>query len=325
VGSFVWSHLSQLLETDDPVKQQVRDLLPDDIIEKDYDLETWKYSSYSDATFHLESGNVNLEAATVFSSKSFVPRSATANLTLHMMGQAVNLLELGLRLENADHIVKKLFQPSETSKNSVNLTEDSLSYVLARQDNPFTVVCLFFFFSVTSLSFINWMGKNKDLKCGLSVKIFGNELSFLDCDDIRNEMKQYSLSLAEVAVKLLKGQEIQYNKKLSLVTEELTFPTISGLPVRLALNVSAATNIRVKGNLEFKQWSNFFITGYIKPSALIHLSAQMGIVGIFGEAGLNWVTGMRTSTSLDGGVQVKKGQDLKVFLNTPEQSMEIID
>uniref|UniRef100_H2ZS44 Si:dkeyp-106c3.3 n=1 Tax=Latimeria chalumnae TaxID=7897 RepID=H2ZS44_LATCH len=323
VGSFVWSHLSQLLETDDPVKQQVRDLLPDDIIEKDYDLETWKYSSYSDATFHLESGNVNLEAATVFSSKSFVPRSATANLTLHMMGQAVNLLELGLRLENADHIVKKVmghfstsFMEDFTKKDQEKKQELNASATPTVKQN---------YFSHQRLQFSKGMGKNKDLKCGLSVKIFGNELSFLDCDDIRNEMKQYSLSLAEVAVKLLKGQEIQYNKKLSLVTEELTFPTISGLPVRLALNVSAATNIRVKGNLEFKQWSNFFITGYIKPSALIHLSAQMGIVGIFGEAGLNWVTGMRTSTSLDGGVQVKKGQDLKVFLNTPEQSMEIID
>nr|XP_013795695.1 PREDICTED: uncharacterized protein LOC106482631 [Apteryx mantelli mantelli] len=34
---------------------------------------------------------------------------------------------------------------------------------------------------------------------------------------------------------------------------------------------------------------------------------------------------MRTSTSLDGGIQVKKGKELKVFLNTPEESMEIIN
>lgn len=51
----------------------------------------------------------------------------------------------------------------------------------------------------------------------------------------------------------------------------------------------------------------------------------MGTVGTLGQAGLNWLAGMRTSTSLDGGIQVKKGQELKVFLNTPEESMEIIN
>lgn len=42
------------------------------------------------------------------------------------------------------------------------------------------------------------------LKCELSMKIFGNELSFLDCEDLRKQMKHYSLNLAELAVKLLK-------------------------------------------------------------------------------------------------------------------------
>lgn len=36
------------------------------------------------------------------------------------------------------------------------------------------------------------------------MKIFGNELSFLNCEDLRKQMKHYSLNLAELAVKLLK-------------------------------------------------------------------------------------------------------------------------
>ncbi|KAK2533385.1 hypothetical protein Q9233_004599 [Columba guinea] len=51
VGSFVWSHLSQLLETDDPLKEHLRDSIPDEILSRDFDRETWKYSSYSDVTF----------------------------------------------------------------------------------------------------------------------------------------------------------------------------------------------------------------------------------------------------------------------------------
>ncbi|RLW01601.1 hypothetical protein DV515_00007978 [Chloebia gouldiae] len=112
---------------------------------------------------------------------------------------------------------------------------------------------------------------------------------------------------------------------MSLATEELQFPAISGFPVQLAVNASAAINIKIKGNANFKQQSDFFLNGYIKPSAFVQLSVQMGIVGTLGQAGLTWLTGMRTSTSLDGGIQVKKGKELKVFLNTPEDSMEIIN
>lgn len=61
------------------------------------------------------------------------------------------------------------------------------------------------------------------------------------------------------------GQEVQFNKRMSLATEELQFPAISGFPVQLAVNASAAINIKIKGNADFKQQSNFFLNGYIKP------------------------------------------------------------
>lgn len=63
----------------------------------------------------------------------------------------------------------------------------------------------------------------------------------------------------------LQGQEIQLNKRLSLATEELQFPVISGFPVQLAVNASAAINVKMKGKADFKERSNFFVNGYIKP------------------------------------------------------------
>lgn len=41
-------------------------------------------------------GMTNVETSLVFSPKSFLPRSASANLTLHFHGRAHNLLEVGL-------------------------------------------------------------------------------------------------------------------------------------------------------------------------------------------------------------------------------------
>ncbi|XP_043379497.1 uncharacterized protein LOC102932729 isoform X4 [Chelonia mydas] len=360
VGSFVWSHLSQLLETDDPLKQHLRDSLPDDILSREFDWEIWKYSSYSDVTFHSATAGANVEAALVFSPASFIPRSTMTNLTIHTLGRAINLLEFNVWLENAEDLMQKMVgQHSATFSEYLFTNTDERN---SKSENPVEAAGKPKQKKLTSKrdsrgdrlvtkgakpklrkakqscpdgkynkmselvkKFTERMGKKKELKCELSIKIFGNELSFLDCEDIKKQVKHYSLNLAELAVKLLKGQEVQFNKRLSLATEELLFPSISGFQVRLALNASAATNVKIKGNVDFKQRSNFFINGYLKLSAFIQISAQMGIVGNLGRAGLNWVTGLRTSTSLDGGIQVKKGQELKVFLNTPEESMEIIN
>ncbi|XP_078237685.1 uncharacterized protein LOC144584728 [Pogona vitticeps] len=173
--------------------------------------------------------------------------------------------------------------------------------------------------------FTKRMGKKKKPKCDLSIKVFGNELAVLDCRELRSQAKHYYLNLADLVLKLLKGQEIQFNKRLSLATEELMFPAISGLPVLLALNASAAINVTVKGNMDFKQRNNFFINGYIKPRVLLQISAQMGTAGTLGKTGLSWSTRLRSSTSLDGGIQVKKGKEFKIFLNTPEDSMDIVN
>ncbi|XP_054017227.1 uncharacterized protein LOC128897188 [Dryobates pubescens] len=359
VGSFVWSHLSQLLETDDPLKEHLRDSIPDEILSRDFERETWKYSSYSDVTFHSAGSGANVEASVVFSPASFLPRSVMTNLTVHVMGQAINLLEVGARLENAEALVQKIFgQNSATfsdfffaNTNGRNKSENPVETtgkvkqrrLTSKRYNPADHLVTksgkpklrhanqncpgrkYSKMSELVKKFTERTVGKEAVKCELSVKIFGNELSFLDCEDLRKQMKYYSLNLAELAVRLLKGQEVQFNKRLSLATEELQFPSISGFPVQLAVNASAAINIKIKGNADFKQRSNFFLNGYIKPSAFVQLSAQMGTVGTLGQAGLRWITGIRTSSSLDGGIQVKKGQELKVFLNTPEESMEIIN
>lgn len=41
-------------------------------------------------------------------------------------------------------------------------------------------------------------------KCWIGVKVFGNELSVVTCEDLYNEIDQLSLSVAGLAVKLLK-------------------------------------------------------------------------------------------------------------------------
>lgn len=62
----------------------------------------------------------------------------------------------------------------------------------------------------------------------------------------------------------------------------------------------------------------------LPTSAHMALSARMGVDGALGYAAVEWVSELRSSTSLDGSVQLQEGQDLRVMLNTPEDVMDII-
>ncbi|KAI5184096.1 Kinesin-Like Protein Kif17, partial [Manis pentadactyla] len=103
------------------------------------------------------------------------------------------------------------------------------------------------------------------LWCELSVKVFGNELSTVNCRAMQNHVKHRSLNLAELAAELLKGQEAQVSRRLSLAGEELTFPTVSGLPARLTPNASAAVSIRVRGAADLRQRLDFSVNGHVRP------------------------------------------------------------
>uniref|UniRef100_A0A2K6UAA9 Vitellogenin domain-containing protein n=1 Tax=Saimiri boliviensis boliviensis TaxID=39432 RepID=A0A2K6UAA9_SAIBB len=332
VGSFVWSHLLQLLETHDPLKRALRDTLPEDILSQEFHPEMWKHSSYSDVTFRSVSGNLgaNLEGTLLFSPVSFLPRSATVNLTIHLVDRAFNLLELGLRLENAEEIARRLFgrksfwgegDGREAEAEKPPGPEPGPAPLAAGPKCPGDRARRM---RDLQQKVTQRPGVQQPLRCQLSMKVLGQELSFVNCGATGSHVKHRSLSLAELAIKLLKGQEVQINRRLSLAAEELVLPTVSGLPARLALNASAAISIRVRGIANFQQRSDFSVNGYVKPSALLQISAQMGTTGALGQAGLRWVTSVRSAASLDGGIQLQKSRDLKVHLNTPEEAVELL-
>ncbi|KAG9330059.1 hypothetical protein JZ751_027364, partial [Albula glossodonta] len=101
--------------------------------------------------------------------------------------------------------------------------------------------------------------------CGFSVMVFGNELASFTCEDIRAQARKLSLSLAGVAVRLLQGQEVELSRRAVLATEELLLPSLSGLPLRLGLNMSSYASLRLRGTADLKHWSHFSIAGHVKP------------------------------------------------------------
>ncbi|XP_071348305.1 uncharacterized protein [Trachinotus anak] len=331
VGSFVWSHLTNVLRSEDPMKQALIDSLPDDIISRDFEAEFLKYSFYSDHTVASGLGITNLETSLIFSPKSFLPRSATANLTVYVHGRAHNLMEVDLHVENAEPLFKNIFAHDSDGESTTPNHKHERRRTRRKSDDSHRgekEKCLSSTNNLLEQARAMLFGRRKTeenrLKCWAGVKVFGNELSMFTCEDLYNRINQLSLSVAGLAVKLLKGQEVQLNHRAVLMTEELLLPSLSGLPVKLSINMTSLISLRLKGNVNYRDTSHFSLTGYIKPNAYVGLAARMGVDGALGQAAVDWVSELRSSTSLDGSVQLQEGRDVRVTLNTPEDVMDII-
>ncbi|KAM8838905.1 uncharacterized protein ACB058_015501 isoform 2-T2 [Synchiropus picturatus] len=329
VGSFVWSHLTNILRSEDPMKRTLTESLPDDIISKDFEAEFMKHSSYSDHTLSSGLGMANIESSVIFSPKSFIPRSASANLTVYFQGRATNLLEVDLRVENAEPLLKSIFgHNSQDGEMSQSKKQEPSRAVMAVQKINEDHACLsstnrYLNQARTMVSGQDKLKENQ-LRCSIGVKVFGNELGVFTCEDIYNQINQLSLSTAGLAVKLLKGQEVQLNHRAVLMTDRLVLPSLSGLPIKFAINMTSLLSLHVKGNANYRDTSHFSVTGYIKPSAYLGLSARMGVDGALGQAAVEWMSNLKSSMSLDGSVDLQEGQDIRVTLNTPEDVMDII-
>ncbi|XP_076828214.1 apolipophorins [Brachyhypopomus gauderio] len=336
VGSFVWSHLTNLQKTEDPLKKDLMESLPHDIISKDFDAEPWKYSSHMDFTMDTGVAVTNVEGALVFSPMSFLPRSAMSNMTVHILGRSFNLLEVSLRMENAERFLWRMFEghdshngkPADGTQstshggkrgNRGERSEEKWSDPEERLDKNETCPILNPLKAKST-----GQRRHSEFRCWINVKMFGSDISFMTCNELIGQMRDLSLSLAGFTVKLLKGQEVKLNYRAIALVEELVLPSLSGVPIKLSINISSFYSLGVKGTASYKDLSQFSLAGYIKPNAYAGISARIGVDGALGRAGMEWATQVRSSTSLDGGAYMHNGQSLKMVLNVPEDVMDVI-
>lgn len=114
VGSYVWTHLTNLMETSDPHKQTIRSILEDETLKQEFNLDSRKFSRNYEGSLFLEKINTGatVEGDLIWSSKSFIPRSGMFNLTVDLFGSAFNVFEIGGRMEGLEYFLEHYFGPN---------------------------------------------------------------------------------------------------------------------------------------------------------------------------------------------------------------------
>lgn len=113
VGSFVWSHLTNLGQASSPVWVEAQGLLIDGDLGTKFKKDFRKFSSNYEHSLFFDEYNfgVNSDTNVIFSTDSYLPRAVNFNFTVDLFGESVNLLELSTRMEGFEHFVESLFGP----------------------------------------------------------------------------------------------------------------------------------------------------------------------------------------------------------------------
>jgi hypothetical protein len=114
VGSFIATHLRNLRASTNPDKVNARKVLGSiKVPSGKYKYDYRRFSTNNELSFSLGKDGLaaSAESNVIFSQNSFLPRHTDLNLTANIFGHSFNLLEVGLRAENLEHVLEAYFGP----------------------------------------------------------------------------------------------------------------------------------------------------------------------------------------------------------------------
>ncbi|XP_017783637.1 PREDICTED: uncharacterized protein LOC108567594 [Nicrophorus vespilloides] len=322
VGSFVWTHLTNLQETSAQWKQGIRQLLENEFLKNKFNTDIRKYSRNYEASAFLDSAGMGaaIESNVVFTPEYYIPRSAMLNFTMDLFGETVNVFEVGARMEGFEEIIENFFGPEGyfADKSIHGFLETARSQSEANE-------------KVKELG--EEFSKQRILKrdpAGLIyAKIFGNEIGFSHFRNLQELIGEpiSPRDAINILMELIRKNDIEYTKSLMFLDTTYKVPTGIGFPLELTANGTATIGLTVKGNLDLNELRSYKMSmeGKIYPSLSLHVVGSMVVEGFKSKCGLKYVGDMNSNTYVDGHVLINSGKIVDLKLNIPKKKMDVIN
>ncbi|CAL7937265.1 unnamed protein product [Xylocopa violacea] len=324
VGAFVWSHLTNLYNSASPTRVEIQSLLTDRDLDDKFNGDRRKFSRNYDGSFFSEEYNfgANYQCNLIFSPKSYIPRSATFNLSLDLFGESVNVFEVTTRHEGLEYYAEKFFGPDGPYSNEKvsGFFKHFLRRFRAAPEQEES-----YWKRVKRLP--NVIDNNfNDPKVSVSYKVFGNDLkySMLHGDrEIREALARGNPW--EKFKQIVSGKEIRYENAAMFLDSTYVVPMISGLPLRLDFAGSAACNFKMSGLIDTKQISQgqIELVGNVAPSTSIDAVASMTVDAFYKTAGTKLRTNVYSSGAVEIHLDAKGMRSIRLSLGLPNKRMEV--
>ncbi|XP_058796215.1 apolipophorins [Phymastichus coffea] len=348
VGSFIQSHLRNLRATADPYKQNAKAYFGQIRPRTKFPEDFRKFSANDEISYDINAFGFasTAESNVIFSQNSFVPRSASVNLTTEIFGHSFNFFELNARAENLDRMIEHFFGPKGVipSQKPANVVRDGIveltglsKYIKerleksARGKREVKQADLDKFAKGVQL---RTKEVDEDLDLDLSIKLFGVELAFLsfggsDQKYTAQQIVDKIFDHFDQSVNKLKNLNYDIENHVHFLDAEFVYPT--GLGIALNLGIAGSSVIRSKTHSKIdipsilQDPKNAAIKIAVEPSASIEFVGDLKVTDGFGtESGMRVVTTLHTATGFDLNVKVLDGNGVDITLGVPKRKQEII-
>ncbi|KAK4294435.1 hypothetical protein Pmani_032941 [Petrolisthes manimaculis] len=311
VGSFVWTHLTNMQESAAPGKQWFRQIIGEELLHNKFNTNALKYSRNFEKSFFTNELNAgaSVDSNVIFSSKSYLPRSAMFNLTLDLFGESVNLFEVGGHIQGFESYIEHFFGPAGILP--IATMESLLTNMRRNKPNEAT----------TLEDFID--RPFEEAEGTYYLRVLGKELYLNHFHDLKDILP--TSNPVDLILEMVRQGDIDYTKSFQLIDSSYSIPTVSGFPVTLNAKGTATLALRMNGNLNANSLTNFNIEGHLHPSAAIHMDGVMMVDAHVTRKGLQISSTLHTSTFIDGKIHINGGKLVDVAINTPKEKMEVID
>ncbi|KAG5866821.1 hypothetical protein JTB14_009006, partial [Gonioctena quinquepunctata] len=324
VGSFVWTHLKNLLHTANPSKVEVQSLLSDKDLVKKFNSDVRKFSRNYENSIYFNEYDIggNYESNVIFSPASYVPKSAMLNLTVDLFGEAVNILEVYARMDGFEHYLESFFGPKGASEALKDNIMDKLRWPRSVTNNEIL--------KNQAENLPNVMSNVHDEpKVALGYKVFGNDVEYATFNgDSEIQAAIQTLDPVYHLKRILSGQEINYNKAAMFLDGKYVIPSGAGLPLSLTVSGTTSINIKLYGSLGAAGFSGnkeleVDLTADIQPSVSVDFTGEMSVDAFYASTGIKLKTNMYTDSTVKGTLKVRGKKLASLKFSLPQKKNEI--
>lgn len=323
MGSFVWTHLTNLQETSSRWKQSLRLLTENYFLRNKFSTDIRKYSRNYEISSFFDSINVggSVESNVIFTEDSYLPKSAMLNLTLDLFGQTVNVFEMDTRVEGLEDVVEKFFAPDGY------FPEETINSALKRARGEQEKIN-------DNIQRIGETFKKEKRLSGepnllMSFKAFGNEFAYLGLNDLMGLFGEpvTKKNLMDTLTKQFSRRKIDTTKSFVFLDSLIKVPTMLGLPLELALNGTATLGLTAHANVDLKDFRSMklAVEGKIYPSAVVEVIGAMSVTSVYSKTGLTLIGRMSSNSYIDGHAFIDGGKLVDVKFNVPKNQFNVFN
>jgi hypothetical protein len=340
LSSFMWSYLTNTLESSNPDNKEAKTLLEAIVKEtplKKVDLPMYQYSKNFEKSLYIDSINTGATAQgnVVFHPDGFLPKTAMFEMTAKVMGVPVDLVETVVGIDGVETILENAFGPDGVVPKDFNfrmfnftwsseklreMVQTRVRRELKPKLNDDNVM-------VNDIH--EAINKQPAKPSGfMSLKVMGQEVRIMSYDDIYALIDQIdNMNVIQLLLNWAKGGSKTFSKSLMFLEMTHSVPTGLGLPLKLKLTGSTVGTMELSGRFDIRSlfWgpAGMNIKGFVKPTAVVDISGKMGIESNLVSTGLKVSNNMIVSNMLKGSINYKEGEILQINLDTPEEPVQL--